>query len=156
MKRRGRVLIVATVALLPFGGAAVAHMSSAGAGLGTVATGLLTVQLETLQVGDVPANSLIPGGTSDLTLRVANNSAGAVRVTDVVQNGTIVSSLPGCTVPAVTFSSPTIAANDANYAIPAHTQKVIRIAGSVSMGTAASNGCQGSSFTVPIRISVLA
>lgn len=154
MKRRNsqgrRLAIVAggTVAgVLLSGTAAVAYWSVTGAGSGTAAS--TTMGAPTVSAGTASGTLLYPGltanGTStgaDLVVTASNPNPFPVTVT-VAPSTTAT----GCNTPDVNFSGGT-------FSLAANASGVTRtISKSVSMGTNASNDCQGKTISVALTTS---
>ena len=147
--RRRFLLLGAAVALLIglSGGAAFAYFTSSGSGSGT-ATAAGAANPVTIGTNATAGALLQPGGTGDLVITATNPDNVAVQITSVTL-GTIT----GCTTPAITLTTPT--SNYLPFTIPAHAnnQRMV-ISGALTMGTGASNDCQGVSFTIPLTVSV--
>lgn len=109
-----------------------------------------------LTVGDASgtvSGDLYPGGTGALKLKLSNPNAFPLQITAVSlqSGGSIASSSSACNSGghAVTFTnqsglSVTLAAGA--------TDEVVTLAGSVAMGSAAANACQGATFTIPVDV----
>ena len=140
-----RVTVVAgsvVAGVLLSGTAAVAYWSVTGSGSGVAASTTMTAP--TVSAGTASGTALYPGlsanGTTtggDLAFSASNPNPFPVTVT--VNSST---SASGCTTPAVSFAG-------GSFTLPANSGTVTRtIAKSVSMGTSASNDCQGKAITV--------
>lgn len=132
-------------------GVAWAYWSTGGTGSGGASAGNLTINVTALQADDANQASLVPGGTSDVILRVDNPNSFPVHVTSISGSGAPVAS-NGCTPTGVTFSSP------ADYSSAQFTlapgSNLIRLAGAASMSTQSASACQGATFTVPVAVTV--
>ena len=153
MKRRASWIIGAIAALtMGFGGgAAFAYFTSSGNGSGAASTG--TLQAVTIASTGSVSSPLLPGGPAgNVTVEIANPNPYSVTLVSVNGNGTI--NTDGghlsCTTTGVTFTNQT-----PNINIPANqTAYPVDLTGAISMSAAASNGCQGATFSVPISITV--
>jgi hypothetical protein len=129
-------------------GAAFAYARTFGTGSASASTGsMAAVSIVAFTGGDAPTTSLLPGGSSDVVLRVSNPNAYGVTLTAISLNGTItaVGGIGTCTTTGVstTFpSSPSIAAATGSH--------LIDLTGAASMSLASQSGCQGAVFHIPI------
>jgi hypothetical protein len=151
--RHSRVLILcAVVATLGMtAGVAFAYWALSGAGSASAASSSLgAVTVAAFTGGDAPSTSLLPGGSSDVVLRLNNTNSFPITVTAIALNGTIVATggIGTCatTGVSVTFpSSPSI-----NVASGSH---LIDLSGAAAMSLASQTGCQGATFDIPVSIS---
>jgi len=154
MRRRYLVLLVSAVPLAVGLGAgtAYAYFTGSGTGIGAATVG----SMQTVTVASAPATPstpLLPGGTGDVTLKVANPNNYPVTLVSVAgTGGTITADTghPGCTTAGVTFTSQTGLATT----IPAASTTTVDLPGAASMSTASSAGCQGATFSIPVTITV--
>jgi hypothetical protein len=157
--RRGRGILAlgATVALVVGLGAGAAYGAffSSGSGTGAVAnTTMLTV---TLAAAGTATSPLLPGDSGNVVFTVTNDNGFPVTLTGVVlkPGGTITpdAAHAGCTTtdanPVVTFAVPP---HELPVAVAAGTTVPIDLATAASMDVAATDACQGATFTVPITI----
>jgi hypothetical protein len=130
------------------GGAAYAYWKTSGTGSASASTGsMAAVTVVAFTGGDAPTTALLPGGSSDVVLRVNNPNAYAVTLKAVSLNGSItaVGGIGTCTTTGVstTFpSSPSIAVATGSH--------LIDLTGAASMSLTSQNGCQGAVFHIPI------
>ena len=130
--------------------AAAAYFTSSGSGSGSASSGTITVEVSAAT--GTPSTPLYPGSTGDVTLKLDNPNDVAVTVKMVEGNGTITADAghSSCSPTGVTFTDATV-----NTALPANsTDDEIDLPGAASMSTASANGCQGASFTVPVKVTV--
>lgn len=146
LTRRGRFALTGVVAILIIslglgGGAAFAYLTGSGhgSGLATVATG---DQAITIATNATAGASLLPGGTGDLIITATNPNNRPVQITALS-----IGSVMGCTTPAVTLTTPTSGYLPVTIAASASGTR-IDISGALTMGTGASNDCQGKTLTV--------
>ena len=145
---RSAVVVGGAVAgVLLSGTAAVAYWSVTGTGSGAAQSA--TMIAPTVSAGTASGTLLYPGltanGTStgaNLVVSASNPNPFAVTVT-VTQSG----AATGCTTPDVSFSG-------GSFTLSANSGTVTRtVTNAVSMGTGASNDCQGQTITVPLTTS---
>jgi predicted ribosomally synthesized peptide with SipW-like signal peptide len=154
MRYRSFLLIMSAVGLVAGLGAgtAYAYFTSTGRGTGPAATG--TLQTVTVAAATAaPGTALLPGGTSDVTLKVTNPNSYAVTLVGVTGTGGTITAdggHPGCTTTGVTFTGQT----GLNTTIPASSTTTIDLPGAASMSQASSAGCQGATFSIPVTIAV--
>lgn len=135
-------LIVASVATAIGSTAAFAYFTAGGTGSGAATTGTPTnVTISTGSV--VGAGSLSPGGTGDLVITATNSNSYPVNITAMT-----IGSVTGCITPAVSVTTPS--SGIFPFTIPANTSSPTRfvIPGALTMGTGASNDCQGQTLSV--------
>jgi hypothetical protein len=148
--RRGATIcaiVVAATSLATTG--AYAHWASSGTGTGVAAAGALTVQVQALVGGDVNNGTLIPGGTADAIVKVHNPHSFSVTLTSVVGNGPIVAANL-CTPTGVTFTNQTAL----SAPIGAGTTVLLHLPGTVSMNATSAAACQGTTFSIPVTVTV--
>ena len=141
------VLVVAGFA----GGAAYAYWTSSGQGSGVASVGS-PVTVHIIPATATPTNTLIPGGTSDLTLTLNNPNSFAVTLVGIAQNGNGPDPGSGCTasnsgvsVPSQTgLSIPVASGASVNITIP----------NGASMSAASASACQGKQFNLPVNLTV--
>src|SRR5580704_9328766 len=88
-------------------GTALASWRTGGSGSGTASTGsLATVSVAAFTGGDAPNSLLLPGGTSDVILRITNTNTYSVTLTSIALAGSIVSTgaIGACTTTGVSLS----------------------------------------------------
>jgi hypothetical protein len=131
--------------------AAAAYFTSPGSGTGAASVG--TVAVTVSATAGTPATPLYPGSTGDVTLKVSNPHDSAVTLKKVEGNGTITPDAghASCSPTGVTFTDQT----SLNTNLPANTNDIpIDLAGAASMSAASANGCQGATFTLPVKVTV--
>jgi hypothetical protein len=145
-----RGLVAVCLALGVATTAAFAYWRAFGSGSASAVTGTLgTPTIQALTGGDTPSTALLPGGTSDVVLRVNNPNSYTLTITGITQNGSITASggIGACTTTGVstTFpSSPSIAVTSGSH--------FIDLAAAAAMSTASSSGCQGATFQIPVSV----
>ena len=149
-RRRATVVAGSTAAVVLLGSAtAFAYWSATGSGSGSA--GAATMASPVVSVGTVTGTGLFPGlsanGTSiGGTLAVVASNPNPFPVTVTVSRDTA-SPVTGCATPDVSFAG-------GSFTLAANATDVQRtIAHSVSMGTNASNDCQGKTITIPLTTS---
>jgi hypothetical protein len=132
------------------GGTAFAAWTSLGSGSGTGSTGALApVTVVAMVGGDTPTTALLPGGSSDVVLRVDNTNAYAVTLTAITQNTpiTMVGNVGTCTTTGLSINFP----STPSITVPVGST-LVHVPGAASMSTASMNGCQGASFEFPVTV----
>ena len=117
---------------------AYAVWSATGAGSTTATVGTTAALTAS---ADVPA-SLYPGSSSTINVKVNNPNGFGVDVTSISLGA--VTAANGCSTAAITTTAPT----GLPRTIPAGGS--LTLTASISMSTAASNACQGTTFTLPV------
>lgn len=155
--RRGALVVVGTVALGLVAGPAFAYFTAGGVGAGAGST----TTLQPLAVSSaVPASSLLPGTTADLSLTVHNPNGASLTITGLSQAGGVtVSGGSGCTGdpswPGSLGTSgvvvPTL--SGLGIVVGGGATVTVHLAGA-SMSTASATGCQGASFQIPVAVAV--
>lgn len=140
---RGAIVAMgAALAAVACTGTADAYWSGAGSGSGSAATATMS-----LSAGVTSITGLYPGATVPVTVTLTNTSTqGSLTITALTQAGTATIQTPGngaCTPTVVTFASGTLPSGIAPNQSASAT-------GSVTMTTAAANGCQGAVFAIPL------
>jgi hypothetical protein len=136
-------------------GAAYGFWTSHGSGSAAASTG--TMATVTVATAGTPTSPLLPGGTGDVIFNVTNPNNFAVSLVSVSGNGTITpdNGHSGCTTtdsnPVVTLSVPS---GDLPKSIAANATVSVDLANAASMDIAATNNCQGATFSIPITITV--
>lgn len=151
LRRRSLALLGTGLAL---GAAAVAVAAWSSTSSGDAKAKAATVTQ--LTIGDASAavsGDLYPGGTGALKLKISNPNSFPLQITAVSlqAGGSIASSSSACNSGghAVTFT------NQSGLSISVAagaTNEVVTLAGSVAMGSAAVNACQGATFTIPVDV----
>jgi hypothetical protein len=144
------ILIVVVVVLMG-AKAAFGFWTVGGSGVGSAQSGTATVTVAAST--GTPTTPLFPGGTGDVTLKINNPNAFAMKLTAVTGAGAITAdgAHPTCSPTGVTFTDQSGLSTN----LPAATNNIaINLPGAASMSTASANGCQGATFTIPVTISV--
>ena len=127
---------------------------SVGRGTGTGGT-ILPLEAVALAAEHQPGQPLIPGSTADAVINVHNPNAVALRIVAVAPNGSPVvqggtgscdSATSGVTISTVTGLSLPVG--------PGATE-LLHLNGAVSMSAASATGCQGATFELPVRLTVV-
>jgi hypothetical protein len=146
----GKWLGMLLLVLVP-SGAAFAYWTVTGIGAASANSGTIsTPSVVALAGGDAPSSALLPGGTSDVILRIVNPNSYALTLTSISVNGSIaVTGATGtCTSSGVTTnfpSSPTIA-------VPVGSS-LVHLPGAALMSLGSQSGCQGATFSIPVSVS---
>lgn len=156
--RRGvkAAALAAGLTLVLGGGTAYAYWTGTGSGSGAAAAETMqTVTVEALISGDSPQSPLVPGGTGDVILRVANSNNYQVQVYSITANGpaTADNAHPGCTTTGVTFSGTGAPLSPATV-IAANSTTLLTLPGTASMDATSLSACQGATFHLPITLEV--
>jgi P pilus assembly chaperone PapD len=111
---------------------------------------MATPSVVALVGGDAPNSALMPGGSSDVVLRIFNPNPYALSLTSISVNGSIaVSAASGtCTLPGVTTNFPSHPA----ITVPAGSS-LVHLSGAALMSLGSQSGCQGATFTIPVSAS---
>jgi len=105
------------------------------------------VTVEAVTVGDSPATTLLPGGSAEAVVKVANTNGFAVTVTSVTLIGSVTAA-NGCTPTGVTFTD-----QAGSWLVPAGSAgTLLHLPGAVQMDATSASACQGSTFTVPVTV----
>ncbi|HEX3707386.1 MAG TPA: hypothetical protein VHV76_12225 [Mycobacteriales bacterium] len=143
MQRGVIVALGAAIVAVACAGTADAYWSSTGHGSATAATGTTT-----LTASITPVSGLYPGAVVPVSVALKNTSSAAgLTVTSLTQSGSTTIQTAGkgsCSPTVVSFvagmlPSGTISAN-----------QTVTASGSVTMTTAAADGCQGATFAIPL------
>jgi hypothetical protein len=148
LRRAGRVLALGGVVLGVAAGSAFAYWRVNGTGGAAVSAGTLSAPtVQAFVGGDAPTSSLLPGGTSDVIVRVNNPNAYQITMTGISLNGTIsaVGGIGTCTTTGVTTTFPS--SLSVTVAAGSH---LIDVSAAASMSDASPSGCQGATFEIPV------
>ncbi|HWA68076.1 MAG TPA: hypothetical protein VG899_17065 [Mycobacteriales bacterium] len=141
--KRGTAVALALVAIGAAGaGTANAYWSGRAAGTGGSSTGTVTLAVTT-----APLAGLYPGGNVAVSVTLKNTTSGNLTVTSLTQSGTATIQTTGkgsCNPAVVTFA---VGALPSGALTPGQSGTAT---GTVSMTTAAADGCQGTTFVVPL------
>lgn len=147
-KALAAVAAAATASTMAFGAAA--YWRAQGAG--TVAGQVGTLAGATASASGA-AGALVPGGSADLTVSVANPNAFSVTVDAIATDpgGTMTSSSPSCDAAALlTVTVGSVAATT----LAAGTSTDVVLAGAVALDASAPQACQGATFSIPLIVTV--
>jgi hypothetical protein len=131
-------------------GVALATWHTTGAGSAGAVTGSLgTLSVVAFSGGDAPSTSLVPGGSSDVVLRVHNTNSYAVTITAISLNGTITANggLGTCTTTGVSTTFP----SSPSIVVPSGSE-LIDIPAAAAMSLSSTSGCQGAKFDIPVSV----
>jgi hypothetical protein len=155
LRRRHGLLtppVVLAVGLL-CGVTALAYFLATGFGVGSGSNGSLQpVTVVALAGGDAENSSLYPGGpAADVIVKLNNPNSLAVTLVSVAGNGTITADggHASCTTSGVTFTNQT----GLSVSLPPGST-LLHFTSAASMSSAASNGCQGATFNIPVTVTV--
>jgi hypothetical protein len=131
-----------------FGGTAFARWNSHGGGSNSAATGSLA-PVTVVALTGTPTTSLLPGGSSDVVLKVSNTNAYSVILTSIAitPGQSVTASNGSCTTSGVTITFP----SSPSISVPAGSSQV-DVPGAASMSLASQNACQGNTFTFPVTV----
>jgi len=147
LRRVGLPVIALLAVLLAGTTSAWAYWRAAGTGTGRAAVDRLAIEV---QAPDGPnAALLLPGGTGDALVRVHNAGTVPVTVISVQPNGVPVAG-NGCTPTGVGFTG----RDGLDWPIPAGGTVTRSLPGTVRMALDAAAGCQGTSFAIPVTVTV--
>lgn len=153
LDRRGRVIlsVAALAAVLVNAGAAWAYWMLNGEGTGVAVAGT-TVELKLTGRSD-DSRPLYPGGTTNLTVTVANQNDFPIRITSVSPGSSPVTADPahrdaGCRTTGVVVSDDVMAVS---WEVPKNTVGVFTVPDGVRMTNSSDSACQGATFTIPVR-----
>jgi hypothetical protein len=150
-KRCWTGLVLACLGVGAFSGAAAAYWNTHGNGSASALTGTMApVSVIAFTGGDTPSSSLLPGGSSDVVLRVSNPNSYAVTLTAISVDGSISATggIGTCSTPGISTNFP----SSPSIAVPAGSN-LIHLSGAATMSAGASNGCQGATFGLPVSVS---
>jgi hypothetical protein len=143
MQRGATVALGAAIIAVACTGTARAYWSGHGGGIGASATGTIA-----LTVSTTPVAGLYPGSSIAVTVTLKNTSAaGNLAVTSLSQSGTATIQTAGkgtCNPAVVSFAVGTLPVGSL---APNQTATA---SGTVSMTSAAADGCQGATFAIPL------
>jgi hypothetical protein len=149
-----RSLAVALLTMVLAGAGAYAYNTAGGSGAGSAPTGtMLPVTITALTGGDVNSSSLVPGGSSDVIVRVDNPNTVPVQVLSIEPAGAIYAdaAFPGCTTTGVSFNAPSSPVTP-SVTVGAGTRVLVHLEGAASMDFTSSQGCQGATFHIPVTL----
>ena len=136
------------------GGVASAYWTTTGTGTATAETPDMTFDA-VAATGETPGSTLVPGGTAELVVKVHNTNAYSIRVSDIAANGAVpVTAANSCPTTGVAFSGAGIDYLDTQFALDPNETAVLRLPAAATMTTAVSNLCQGTTFSIPVTVTV--
>lgn len=146
-----RMAVAGLLSVLSICGSGTAWAYWRATGTGTV--GATAGQLQAVTVvaiaGETPAARLVPGGAAaDVVVKITNQNAYAVTLVAVSVNGTITAG-NGCAPTGVHLGAPT----NLPLTLPPGTS-VSHLAGAATMDATSAAACQGTSFAIPLTITV--
>jgi hypothetical protein len=136
-------------------GTALGFWSAPGTGINSARIGTLTIIAETA-TAETPASALVPGGTSDLVIKVTNPGTYPLRLHDLSVGQATVDT-PECPGDAVSTSAsrtnPFVAAFlDASEPLAPGATRVVHLPDVVSLDVLAPQRCQAAEFTFPVTV----
>jgi hypothetical protein len=142
--------LVALVGVFGVGSTAFAYFTSHGSGSGTATTGTLVAPVV---VSATTTANLIPNnGLTNLSVTLNNTNGYAVRIIGIEQNGTVSVGSGSGTCATTGVSVPTN--NTLNVTVASGNGVIVTVPGVVKMDTTSDSGCQGRTFTIPVKIAV--
>jgi hypothetical protein len=143
MQRSAIVALGAALVMVASAGTADAYWKSTGSGTGTASTSTVTISATVTGV-----TGLYPGSSVPVTVTLKNTSATAgATILTLTQSGSTTIQTAGkgsCTASVVSFTLGTLPSGRLS---PGQSGNAT---GTVSMTTAAADGCQGTTFAVPL------
>jgi hypothetical protein len=153
LDRRGKLIltIALVTALIANGGAAWAYWTLHGQGSGVAVAGTATELTMRGQSDD--SRPLYPGGTTNLTVTVANQNDFPVKITSVsLGPGRVTADLEhrhaGCRHPGVAITGDPL---QVTWNIPKNTTGVFTVPDGLAMNNSSDTACQGAVFAIPVR-----
>lgn len=151
--RRVATPVVGTaVAVVALAGVAGAYYQSTLATSGTGSAKTASLQTVTFTVTGVASSAgLYPGGAgADLTVTVANPYGQAITVQSLASAGTVTATggTGTCTTTGITVATP----GGLPATVDASSTRTLTLTGAVTMGLTADSGCQGATFTIPLKV----
>jgi hypothetical protein len=160
LKRHARHTAIAAAMVIAVGaaGTALGFWTAPATGSSSAGLGTLTITAETI-TDETPSSALVPGGTSDLVIKVTNPGKFAVRLHDLSVGKATVDT-PGCSGDAVSTSAsrsnPFIEAFfDASEPLEPGATRVVHVPDVVSLDEDAPQHCQAATFTFPVTVDAL-
>ena len=148
--KRRTIGTLAVFLVLSVAGVAFAAWTADGSGSGQAKA--TTMSGVTATVGTVTGD-LFPGGTGDVKLTFANGNSFPVKVTAVVADGAVTASggAGTCSTTGVSFG----AQSGLTLAVAASGTLAHTFTGAASMDNTSDSGCQGATFTIPVKITAI-
>ncbi|HEU0131551.1 MAG TPA: hypothetical protein VFQ85_11245 [Mycobacteriales bacterium] len=151
--RRVAVPLIGTaVVTVTLAGVATGYYRSVIAPTGTGSAGAANVTAPTFTVTGTVSTGLYPGGPgATMTVTVANPNTRPIAVQSLASAGTVtVSGASGtCTTTGLSVAS---APTGLPATVGAGSTVTLTLTGAVTMGLTADSGCQGASFTIPLKV----
>jgi hypothetical protein len=146
-------LLAAVAGTLVLSGAAYAWITGAASGTASASTSTMSaVTVVALNGSDATTSDLQPGGTADVVLRVSNPNSFAAELVGVAANGTVTAT--GGRGTCVTTGVSLVPQSGLSVALARGATTLVDLPGAASMSAAASSGCQGATFAIPVAITV--
>ena len=153
LDRRGKVVlsVAAAAAVLVNAGVAYAYWRLNGSGTSVAVAGT-AVELK-LQGKSDDSTPLFPGGTSHLTVTVANKNDFPIRITSLSPGpGEVTADSAhreaGCRNTGVVVAQDVI---PVSWQVPKNTVGVFTVTDGLKMTNSSETACQGATFTIPVR-----
>lgn len=149
--------MIAAAVVVTVGGAGVAYAYWTAGGSGVAAGGTGTTVPITLTTA-TPTAALAPGGKSSVVLTATNSNLASVQVNSFTLDTTqgtggfaVDAAHSGCSVSALSFTTQTNGTT--GWTVPGKVGSTngtlsVTLSNALAMSTAASNACQGATFTV--------
>jgi hypothetical protein len=150
-RRLAMFLCLVGVTVLTSTTIALAYWAPHGSGSSNAAAGTIVAPSVAAFVGgDAPSSALIPGGSSDVVVRVDNPNPYSVKLTAISLNGSITAAggAGTCASSDVTVSFPSVPSITVTSG-----SHLFDLPGAASMSISAQNGCQGATFDIPVSAS---
>ena len=148
-----RALVISTAVAVTVGaGAAYAAWTVSGSG-NAVAKAATAQPVSTVDASASVSGDLYPGATGSVALTVKNPNAFPIKISAITGNGAITASGGSgtCTTTGVTFTDQT----GLTLSVDAKGQSTVILDGAAAMSQASDDGCQGATFTIPVRITAV-
>jgi hypothetical protein len=156
MRTQPRALAVAvgaTIGMLAVPGAAFAYWTAHGSGGASVATGSVSLSAQATSIleinGALSVGVPAPGTTGGAVVKVTNPNGFAVTVVGVSAGQAVAAD--GC---SSTGSSWLDGADLAGPTIPANSTQTFSVSDVAAMDATSANPCQGTTFTIPVTVTV--
>ena len=141
------------VVMLGFGsGAAYAYFSSNGAGSATTTAAGKPLTVHVIPATATPTNTLLPGGSSDISITLNNPNDYAVRIAAVEANGAGPDAGDGCTASNAGVTVATLSGLSIPVAAGASVE--VTIPNAANMSSSSASACQGKQLELPVLLTV--
>jgi hypothetical protein len=151
-RRVATPLLGTAVVTVTLAGVATGYYRSVVASTGTGSAATSGVTAPTFTVTGTVSTGLYPGGPgATMTVTVHNANSRAIAVQSLASAGTVtVSGASGtCTTTGLTVNA---APSALPASVPAGSTVTLTLTGAVTMGLTADSGCQGATFTIPLKV----